>query len=86
MYYINHWIPACAGMTARREKVGCYPDNPSVIPDKCLTSALRHFGEGRNPGNGAKTPNGTRLVPVCNKSIKVITLRCHSRLRRACIT
>ena len=39
MNYINHWIPACAGMTTKREKVDCQPDNPSAIPDRCLTSA-----------------------------------------------
>ena len=34
--------PACcrqAGMTTRRERTGCYPDNPFAIPDKRLTAA-----------------------------------------------
>ena len=39
MAYSNHWIPAFAGMTTRREKVGCYPDSPFAMPDKFLTSA-----------------------------------------------
>ena len=39
MAFINHWIPACAGMTTKREKVDCQPDNPFAIPDRCLTSA-----------------------------------------------
>ena len=34
------WIPAFAGMTARREKAGRHPDNLFAIPDACLTPAL----------------------------------------------
>ena len=54
MACLNHWIPACAGMTTSREKVGCHPHNSSAIPEKCLTATLRHSGEGRNPGNGGQ--------------------------------
>ena len=32
------WIPACAGMTTKREQVGCQPDRPFAMPDKCLTA------------------------------------------------
>ena len=33
------WIPAFAGMTTRREQVGCHLDSPSAMPTECLTVA-----------------------------------------------
>ena len=31
--------PACAGMATKREQVGCQPDSPFAMHDKCLTAA-----------------------------------------------
>ena len=41
------WIPAFAGMTARREKAGRHPANPFAITDKYLPSSpCRHLWTG----------------------------------------
>ena len=48
------WIPACAGMTTRREQAGCHPDSPFAMPGNrsFLVAACRNAGLllGHDPG------------------------------------
>ena len=46
---VQAWIPAFAGMTPGSEWACRHPDSPFAISGKCLISAPRHSGAGRNP-------------------------------------
>ena len=64
MAYLNHWIPAFAGMTTGM-KMGFLPFRQPLchacrIPD---LSPLRHSGAGRNPGGRGQGINGWQILP-----------------------
>ena len=73
MSHINHWIPACAGMTEESEQVFCQSDNPSAIPADYLTPAPSSFmdrkscmrREGRMPVAARRRPESRRTKPGC---------------------
>ena len=39
LYHLHPYRRVSAGTTTKREQVGCHPDSPYAMPDKCLTAA-----------------------------------------------
>ena len=73
---LNHWIPACAGMTT---EVSC--PLPLSCPPPLPFPPHRHSGEGRNPGRRAGVLGGLRWLVLRGYIISG-----HSRLAgMACI-